>query len=363
MTNVVLLPGDGIGPEVTDEAAKLLLFVGKKCGLDINTSEFPIGGASLDTNGVPILESTIETCKNADAVFLGAVGGPNWDHMPKEKKPETGLLQLRKELQLFTNLRPVKVYPCLMNASTLKKEVLEGVDVLVVRELTSGIYFGEPRYIKTDNNEEYAVDTMLYRAHEIQRIARVAFQAAQSRNKKVISVDKANVLMASQLWRKIATDVADEFPDVHLDHMLVDNCAMQLIRNPKQFDVLLTGNMFGDILSDEASMLAGSLGMLPSASLGLKTGLFEPAHGSAPDIAGQQKANPLAAMASIALMFRYSFQLENAAKAIEDAITTVLNDGYRTLDLSEKNTTTVSTSEMGDLVLHAVEKQLTDKKK
>jgi len=352
--NIAVLPGDGIGPEVTREAIKILLGMGKRLGIKMKITEDLIGGASLDTQGVPIAQKTLDHCEQADAVFLGAVGGPQWDDLPKEKKPETGLLQIRKHLDLFTNLRPIRVFPSLVDASTLKREVVEGIDILIVRELTSGIYFGQPKYIRTEGSEEHGVDTMEYRTSEIQRITHVAFQLARQRKRKVISVDKANVLMTSQLWRKVVNQVRKEYPDIALEHMLVDNCAMQLIRNPGRFDVLLTCNMFGDILSDEASMLAGSLGLLSSASLGKKVGLYEPAHGSAPDIAGKNLANPLAAIGSVALMFRYSFHMENAAQTIEGAIQDVLDAGYRTKDIYSPNAHCVGTSEMGDLVLNRI---------
>ena len=354
--NIVILSGDGIGPEVTNEAVKVLKVTGEASGVDIKIKEGLIGGVSLDTEGIPISDETVRKCKQADAVFLGAVGGPEWDALPKDQKPESGLLILRKELGLFTNLRPVKVFPSLFDASPLRREIVQGIDVLVVRELTGGIYFGKPRFIESVGDEEHAVDTMEYRTSEIERIARVAFRAAQDRRRKVVSVDKANILMTSQLWRKTVNRVAKDYPDVSLDHMLVDNCAMQLVRNPKQFDVLLTCNMFGDILSDEASMLAGSLGMLPSASLGDCNGLYEPAHGSAPDIAGKELANPLAAICSVALMYRLSFGMESAARCIENGVQSVLNEGFRTSDLfsSGNGETLVSTSEMGNKVMERI---------
>ena len=351
---IVVLPGDGIGPEVTQEAVKVLVTVGQKFGLDFDIQEYLIGGASLDTHGVPVQQEVLEVCRKADAVLLGAVGGPQWDEVPKDKRPEMALLRLRKELGLFTNLRPVKVFEPLLNASTLKSDVICGTDILLVRELTGGIYFGQPRFTESLGREERAVDTVEYRTSEIERIAEVAFEAARSRGKKVTSVDKANILATSQLWRKTVKHVAEEYSDVHLEHMLVDNCAMQLIRNPRQFDVILTENMFGDILSDEAAMLTGSIGMLPSASIGKGVGLYEPVHGSAPDIAGKNLANPLAAIGSGALMFRYSFNMEEAAQIIEMAIGMVLNDGFRSQDLVAPGQKLLSTSEMGDMVIKKV---------
>ena len=352
---IAVLPGDGIGPEVTREALKVLTAAGKLSGLNFECNEFLAGGASLDACGEPITNEVLDNCKASDAVFLGAVGGPKWDTLPKDKRPEKGLLRLRKELGLFTNLRPVTLSPSLLHTSTIKPEFLEGVDILVVRELTGGIYFGEPKLLEKVNDEERAVDTMEYRTSEVERIARVAFDAARKRRNKVTSVDKANILVTSQLWRRVVENVAVDYSDVALDHMLVDNCAMQIVRNPQQFDVLLTGNMFGDILSDEASMLAGSLGMLASASLGIKTAMYEPAHGSAPDIAGKDMANPLAAINSIALMFRFSFDLDDIAKKIETAVQSVLNEGYRTVDIMSENCKKVATSKMGDLVVEKLE--------
>jgi len=351
---IVILPGDGIGPEVTREAIKVMESVGEKAGIDFEIKEFPIGGICIDKYDIPLQEETIEICKKADAVFLGAVGGPKWDNLPKEKRPETGLLQIRKELGLFTNLRPVKIFPPLIPASSLKPEIAADIDILVVRELTGGIYFGQPKFINSINGEDVAVDTMEYKTSEIERIAHVAFKAARERKKKVTSVDKANVLVSSQLWRKTVERIAKDYSDVKLEHMLVDNCAMQLVRNPEQFDVLLTTNVFGDILSDEASMLTGSIGMLASASLGDGVGLYEPVHGSAPDIAGKNLANPLAAIGSIALMYRFSFKMEQEAEYIEKAIQSVLDQGYRSVDIYSEGCKKVTTSEMGDRVLEKI---------
>ncbi len=357
---IVFLPGDGVGEEVSRGAMKVLRHVAEEYELEIESREFAIGGACLDKHGIPVQEETIAACKNADAVFLGAVGGPEWDKNPAELRPEIALLRLRKELALFTNLRPVKVFSPLAGASSLKPEYVQGVDLLVVRELTGGIYFGQPKFTESIDNGERAVDTMAYSTPEIERIARVAFEAAMKRRKKVTSVDKANILVTSRLWRKTVTRIAEDYPHVELEHLLVDNCAMQLVKNPRQFDVILTGNMFGDVLSDEASMLTGSLGMLPSASLGTGVGLYEPVHGSAPDIAGKNIANPLAAIASVALMFHYSFNMENAAQTIEKAIEKVLKVGFRTADLTMNGHESVSTSEMTDEVIRKIDAQKND---
>ncbi len=348
---IVLLPGDGIGVEVVREAEKIISFISEQYGVEITTETHLVGGASLDAHDIPVKDEVIEACKKADAVLLGAVGGPKWDDYPPEKRPEKALLRLRKELGLYNNLRPVMVFSSLKDASPLRPEVVDGVDLLVVRELTGGLYFGQPKGISEENGEEVGVDTMRYTVSEIERITIAAFEAAQKRRKKVTSVDKANILASSQLWRKTVNRIAKEYPDVELEHMLVDNCAMQLLRNPGQFDVILTENMFGDILSDEAAMLTGSIGMLPSASLGDGTGMYEPVHGSAPDIAGKDIANPLATLASVALMFRYSLNHEKAATAIESAISKVLNAGFNCKDMSRHARQVLSTSEMGDKIL------------
>jgi len=343
---IAVLKGDGIGPEIVDEAIKVLDAVASKEGFNLEYNEYLIGGSAIDVFDNPCPDETIKGCLNSDAVLFGAIGGPKWDNLPKEKRPETGLLKLRKSLGLFANIRPAIIFDELVNASTLKPEVIKGVDLEVVRELTGGIYFGEPRY--KDENKAY--NTMIYTRDEIERIAKIAFEEARKRNKKVTSVDKANVLEVSELWREVVEDVAKNYPDVELEHMYVDNAAMQLVRNPKQFDVILTGNIFGDILSDEASMIVGSIGLLPSASIGGKVGLFEPIHGSAPDIAGQGIANPIATILSAAMMLDYLGE-KNASKKITNAIKEVLAKGYRTKDLANFDAKeVVTTSEMGSLI-------------
>lgn len=346
---VVVLPGDGIGPEVTREALKVL----HSTGLRAEYTEELVGGSAIDATGDPLPAKTLESAKNADCVLLGAVGGPKWDHVqPVSKRPEIGgLLRLRGELGLFANIRPARVMKPLLHASPIKEGSL--VDLVVVRELTGGIYFGQPR--KRSDDGETAIDTCVYSKSEVRRIAQVAFQIARTRKRHIVSVDKANVLETSRLWREVVNELAAQNPDVEVAHMLVDNCAMQLVRDPRQFDVILTENLFGDILSDEASMLTGSLGLLPSASLGEPRGdrvfgLYEPVHGSAPDIAGQGKANPLAAILSAAMMARYSLAEGAIADRIENAVLGVLEDGLRTADLFERGTRLVSTSEMGDAI-------------
>ncbi len=348
---ICVLPGDGIGPEITAEAVRVL----QALGLKMEMEEALLGGCAVDAAGDPYPEATRKLARAADAVLLGAVGGPQWDNNPRELRPERGLLGIRKHLGLFANLRPAVLYPELANASTLKPEVVAGLDILIVRELTGDIYFGQPRGIEVRNGEKVGFNTMIYSEAEIRRIARVAFEAARRRNKKVCSVDKMNVLECTQLWRDVVTSVAPEYPDVELSHMLVDNAAMQLVRNPKQFDVMVTGNRFGDILSDEASMLTGSIGMLPSASLDEKNkGLYEPSHGSAPDIAGKGIANPLATILSAAMMLRYTFSMEEAAQRVENAVKKVLAQGYRTGDIFEPGMRKVGTRQMGDAVLAAL---------
>ncbi len=354
MPSVLLLPGDGIGQEIVPEAVKVLEAVAARFGVSFSFREGLIGGAALEARGVPLPEETLRLCEESDAILLGAIGGPQWDHLPPALRPEAGaLLPLRKHLGLFANIRPVRLFPALLGASPLRPELVEGLDLVVVRELTGGLYFG-PKKREGAGAEERAVDTLVYTREEIVRIGTVAFGLARQRRKKVTSVDKANVLESSRLWREVMAELAREYPDVELEHMYVDNCAMQLVRWPRQFDVIVTENMFGDILTDEASVLAGSIGMLPSASLGGKVALYEPAHGSAPDIAGQQKANPLATILSAALMLRYSFGLEEAARAVEEAVTAVLEEGYRTPDIMEPGKKQVTTSEMGTLVAERV---------
>ncbi|KAL8042940.1 hypothetical protein ABFX02_09G085600 [Erythranthe guttata] len=353
---LTLLPGDGIGPEVISVAKNALLQVGSIEGIEFNFKEMPMGGAALDLTGVPLPEETLSAARDSHAVLLGAIGGYKWDNNEKHLKPETGLLQLRAGLKVFANLRPATVLPQLVDASTLKKEVAEGVDLMVVRELTGGIYFGKPRGFGTnENGEEIGFNTEVYAVHEIDRIARVAFETARKRRGKLCSVDKANVLEASMLWRKIVTSIASEYPDVELSHMYVDNAAMQLVRNPKQFDTIVTNNIFGDILSDEASMITGSIGMLPSASLGESgPGLFEPIHGSAPDIAGQDKANPLATVLSAAMLLKYGLGEEKAARRIEAAVLDTLDKGYRTGDIFSSGLKLVGCKEMGEEVLKSI---------
>ncbi|NMF95978.1 3-isopropylmalate dehydrogenase [Aromatoleum toluolicum] len=348
---ICVLPGDGIGPEIMAEAVRVI----EALDLKVELEEALLGGAAVDATGDPYPEATRKLAREADAVLLGAVGGPKWDGLAREQRPERGLLGIRKDLCLFANLRPAILYPELANASTLKPEVVSGLDILIVRELTGDIYFGQPRGIENRNGERYGFNTMHYTESEIRRIGRVAFEAARKRNKRLCSVDKMNVLETTQLWRDVMTELAPEYPDVELTHMLVDNAAMQLVRAPKQFDVMVTGNMFGDILSDEASMLTGSIGMLPSASLDANNkGLYEPSHGSAPDIAGKGVANPLATILSAAMMLRYTFNNEAAAARVETAVKKVLAQGYRTGDIYEPGTTKVGTKQMGDAVLAAL---------
>ena len=359
---LVVLPGDGVGPEVINEAIKVLQVTGKKFGHVFNLHQGLIGGIAIDEQGVALAADTVKMCRKSDAVLLGAVGGPKWDNPLAKVRPEDGLLALRKELGLFANLRPVKVYPMLINSTNLKPEVIEGADFIFVRELTGGLYFGRPKRQWRTSRGRRAVDSMVYSEQEIDRIVRVGFELAQGRGKKLISVDKANVLESSRLWRQVATEVAADYPDVALEHMLVDACAMRLIQNPTYLDVLVTENTFGDILTDEASMLAGSMGMLPSASLagipkeGIRTlGLYEPIHGSAPRRAGLNIANPIATILSVAMMLRYSLSLTAAAQVVEAAVAEVLNEGYRTYDIMDKGKTEVGTKEMGDLIAGKVE--------
>lgn len=357
---ITLLPGDGIGPEVISVATNVLKLAASLEGIEFDFQEMPVGGAALDSTGLPLPAETLSAAKQSDAVLLGAIGGYKWDKNEKHLKPETGLLQLRAGLQVFANLRPATVLPQLVDASTLKKEVAEGVDLMVVRELTGGIYFGKPRgFGVNENGQEIGFNTEVYATHEIDRIARVAFETARKRSGKLCSVDKANVLEASIFWRKRVTAIASEYPDVELSHMYVDNAAMQLVRDPKQFDTIVTNNIFGDILSDEASMITGSIGMLPSASLGESgPGLFEPIHGSAPDIAGQDKANPLATVLSAAMLLKYGLGEENTAKRIEAAVLDTLSRGYRTGDIYSAGNKLVGCKEMGEEVLKSVDSQV-----
>ena len=353
--NIAVLPGDGIGPEIIAQALRLLEVL-KKEGLDMTFTEAPLGGQAYDQFGHPYPEFTQEICRKADAVLLGAVGGPQYDTLDRPLRPERGLLAIRKDLGLFANLRPAVLFPELANASTLKPEVVAGLDIMIVRELTGDVYFGQPRGMRTnEQGVREGFNTMIYSEPEVRRIAHVAFDIAMKRGKKLCSVDKANVLETTEFWKEIVIDVAKEYPEVELSHMYVDNAAMQLIRNPKQFDVMVTGNIFGDILSDEASMLTGSIGMLASASLNeSKKGLYEPSHGSAPDIAGKNLANPIATILSAAMMLRYSFDNEAAATRIENAVKKVLAAGYRTSDIYEEGTKKVSCSEMGDQIVAAM---------
>ena len=353
--NIAVFPGDGIGPEVIKEALKILKIIESKLGLKVSLNEAPVGGAGYEATGHPLPDASLDIARNADAVLLGAVGGPKWENIDFSLRPERALLGLRSSLGLYANLRPAQIFPALVDASTLKREVVEGLDLLVLRELTGGIYFGQPRGVDTlEDGTRRGYNTLVYTEPEIKRIARIAFDVARKRNKKVCSVDKANVLEATGFWREVVTDLHSEYSDVELSHMYVDNCAMQLVRNPKQFDVILTTNMFGDILSDEASMLTGSIGMLPSASLGEKHAMYEPIHGSAPDIAGKDIANPLATILSVSMMLRYSLDQIELADKIDSAVNTVLDQGYRTADIASDDDTVVGTNKMGDLVVKAL---------
>lgn len=349
--SLCVLPGDGIGKEVTEAVLTVLEQTAAQFDFKVDVSHEDIGGASIDKHKSPLTDKALKEIKRADAVFLGAVGGPKWDNLTGDMRPESGLLKLRKELGVYANLRPVKIHPQLSKYSPLKEDILTDVDILVVRELTGGLYFGKPKeqYINDGGTRE-AIDTLIYDEHEIRRIAKKAFEMAEFRKKRVMSVDKANVLASSRLWRDVVTELSADYPNIELEHMLVDNCAMQLVKNPSQFDVILTENMFGDILSDEAAMLTGSIGMLPSASIGDKGGLFEPVHGSAPDIAGKYIANPLASIASLALLMRYAYKREDAALAIESAIANTLEAGYRCADLATEGDTVLGTNEMADVI-------------
>ncbi len=352
--HIVVLSGDGIGPEICEESKKVLNRVGEVFGHKFEYEAQDAGGIAIDKYDNPLPDHTLKACQAAQAVLKAPMGGPKWDKIENKKRPEAGILGLRKGLDLYANLRPVKLFDALKDASTLKAEIIDGVDMLIVRELISGIYFGEPRGIHGEGKDRYGVNTEIYRTPEVERIVALAFELAKLRRKKVTSVDKFNVLESSRLWHDVAEEVSKKYPDVAFEHQIVDNAAMQLILKPKQFDVMVTTNMFGDILSDEASMLTGSLGMLPSASLGGKVGLYEPSHGSAPDIAGTGKANPLAMILSVAMMLQYSFKLLKEAAAIEKAVEKVLNDGLRTADIVKKGEKPISCVQMGDAVVKAI---------
>ncbi len=350
---IAVIKGDGIGPEIVNEAIKVLDVACLKDNIELNYEEYLMGGCAYDTTGNPLPNGTVEGCKSSDAILFGAIGGEKWDNLERHLRPESGLLRLRSELGVYANLRPTNVFDELLDASTIKPEILKGVDLFVVRELTGGIYFGQPR----EKSEDRAYNTMVYTKEEIRRIAVVAFDSAMKRRKEVCSIDKANVLEVSQLWRETVEEVAKDYPEVKLSHMYVDNAAMQLVRNPRQFDVMLTGNIFGDILSDEASMISGSIGLLPSASVGGKVGLFEPIHGSAPDIAGQGISNPIATILSAAMMLRFALGEDSTATRIEKAIALVLKDGYRTKDLADYGAKKVcSTTEIGSIIADYVAK-------
>jgi 3-isopropylmalate dehydrogenase len=346
-----VLPGDGIGPEIMPQAVRVLETIGQACGHTFELTSAQVGGAAIDATGFPLPPATLELAKASDAVLLGAVGGPKWEGLDYERRPERALLGLREQLGLFANLRPAKMYSSLIEASSLKPEIIDGIDVLVVRELTGGIYFGQPKGIEKTATGHRGFNTEVYTTEEIRRIAVVAFEAAKKRRGLVHSIDKANVLESSELWRREVINVHEKFSDVELRHMYVDNCAMQLVRYPKQFDVIVTTNLFGDILSDEAAMLTGSIGMLPSASVGATVGMFEPIHGSAPDIAGKNLANPIGMIASVAMMLTYACNLPNEAQLIETAIQKTLEQGYRTKDIEGPGTTLLGTREMGDQIV------------
>ena len=353
---IAVLAGDGIGPEVTAEAVKVLEAVARQANVSLQFDEALVGGAAIDQTGTPLPSATLDLCRKATAIMFGSVGGPKWDNLPQEQRPERGLLGLRKGLDLYANLRPAKTFPMLVDSSPLKRSVVEGTDLMVIRELTGGLYFGEPRGIeKFADGGERAVNTMAYTSREIERIVRVGFDVARKRRKKLASVDKANVLVVSQLWRDVTNRVAKEFPDVALEHVLVDNCAMELVARPTRFDTIVTENTFGDILSDEAAILVGSLGMLPSASLGGAAGLYEPVHGTAPDIAGQGIANPIAAILSAGMLLKYSLELGAEADRVDAAVLSVLEQGYRTKDIAATGSKVVGTTELGDLVVAELE--------
>jgi len=353
---IAVLAGDGVGQEVTPEAVRVLQTVGKGAGLAFEFEPGLVGGAAIDATGTPLPEATLRLCRQAHAILFGAVGGPRWDALPPDARPERGLLRLRKELDLYANLRPARCFPMLVDASPLKPAVVAGTDLVVVRELTGGLYFGEPRGVETlADGTTRAVNTMAYTSREIERVARVAFEVARKRRRRLASVDKANVLVVSQLWREVVTRVGREYPDVELEHVLVDNCAMALVAQPTRFDTIVTENTFGDILSDEAAILAGSMGMLPSASLGGGVGLFEPVHGTAPDIAGQGVANPIAAILSAALLLRYALDRPTDAERVERAVERALEQGFRTRDIASPGTRVVGTRAMGDAIVRELE--------
>ncbi len=353
---IAVLKGDGIGPEIVEQALRVLDKVAEIYEVRFEYQEGLIGGIAIDKTGTPLPDETLELCKNSDAILLGAVGGPKWDDLPTDKRPEKGLLKIRKELDLYANLRPAKVWDSLIASSPLKEGVVKGTDLIVIRELTSGIYYGEPRGIFKENGKRYAINTMKYTEDEIRRVVRKAFEIAQKRRKKLTSVDKANVLEVSALWREIVEEEKKNYPNVELEHLYVDNCAMQLVRRPTTFDVIVTGNIFGDILSDEAGVVVGSLGMLPSASIGDRYALYEPVHGSAPDIAGQGIANPIATILSAAMMLKYSFNMDKAHDLIESAVDETLKQGYRTPDIWSEGTEKVGTKEMTDKIIENIER-------
>jgi len=353
---IAVLPGDGIGPEVIAEAVRVLRAVAKTCGASFEFEQALVGGAAIDATGRPLPPETLKLCQSSHAILFGSVGGPRWDKLPQEQRAERGLLALRKELDLYANLRPATCFPMLIDASPLKRSVVEGTDIMVIRELTGGLYFGEPRgRTALAGGGERGVNTMVYTTAEIERVARVGFDVARKRRRRLASVDKANVLAVSQLWREVVSAVARDYPDVTLEHVLVDNCAMALVHKPTQFDTIVTENTFGDILSDEAAILAGSMGMLPSASIGGRVGLYEPVHGTAPDIAGQGIANPIAAVLSAAMLLRYSLNMGPQADRIEAAVRTVLEQGHRTRDIATPGDKVLGTTAMGDLIVHGVE--------
>jgi 3-isopropylmalate dehydrogenase len=353
---IAVLPGDGIGQEVTPQAVRVLEAIGRRAKVAFEFEQALCGGSAIDATGSPLPEASLAVCRKAEAILFGSVGGPKWDALPQEQRPERGLLRLRKDLDLFANLRPATCFPMLVDASPLKRSVVEGTDIMVIRELTGGLYFGEPRgREKLPGGGERGVNTMAYTTAEIERVARIGFEVARKRRKRLASVDKANVLAVSQLWRETVTRIGKDYPDVSLEHVLVDNCAMALVHKPTHFDTIVTENTFGDILSDEAAILAGSMGMLPSASIGGTVGLYEPVHGTAPDIAGQGIANPIAAVLSAAMLLRYSLNMGPEADRIEGAVRRVLEQGHRTRDIAATGEKALGTKEMGDLIVRGVE--------